>query len=65
MAEIVRNLKKLGAKNREINASIKEVMKMIKENREARAKADQEARAARKAGSQNDNSQTTTEKIST
>ncbi len=67
MAEIVRNLKKQGAKNREINASIKEVMKTIKENREAKKKADQEARAARKAekGCQNDNSQTTTEEIST
>ena len=68
MAEVVRNLKKLGAKNREINASIKEVMKTIKENREAKKKADQEAREARKklqSGGQNDNSQTTTEQVST
>ena len=38
MAEVVRNLKKMGAKNREINASIKEVMKTIKQNREEAAK---------------------------
>ncbi|MDD5650464.1 MAG: hypothetical protein PHF86_08630 [Candidatus Nanoarchaeia archaeon] len=68
MAEIVRNLKKQGAKNREINASIKEVMKMIKENREAKKKADQEARARKndvEKGIQNDNGQATTGEIST
>jgi len=68
MAEVVRNLKKLGAKNREINASIKEVMKMIKENREAKKKADQEARARKndvEKGIQNDNGQATTGEIST
>jgi hypothetical protein len=33
MPEVVRNLKKQGAKNREINASVKEAMKLIEENR--------------------------------
>lgn len=38
MSETIRNLKKQGAKSREINASIKEVMLTIKENREAKKK---------------------------
>lgn len=33
MPEVVRNLKKQGAKNRTINASIKEMMETIKEKR--------------------------------
>jgi hypothetical protein len=39
MAEIVRTLKKQGAKNREINESIKEVMKTIMEKRAQLANA--------------------------
>ncbi|MDD5649390.1 MAG: hypothetical protein PHF86_03085 [Candidatus Nanoarchaeia archaeon] len=48
MAEVVRNLKKMGAKNREINASIKEVMKTIKQNREEAAKKKLENQQKRK-----------------
>lgn len=44
MPEAVRTLQKLGAKNRAINASLKEVLATIKANREAKLKAEQEER---------------------
>jgi hypothetical protein len=38
MAETIRTVRKQGAKNREINESLKEVMQMIKANREKKKK---------------------------
>lgn len=51
MAEVIRILKKAGAKNREINASIREVMEVIKQNR-LKKKAEQDAARQRKKDSQ-------------
>jgi len=48
VAEVVRNLKKQGAKNKEINQSIKEVMKTIMENREEKKKLIEEKKKEKK-----------------
>lgn len=54
MAEVVRTLKKQGAKNREINNSVKEAMQAIKEQREIKEKERLAAWAARKAKERED-----------
>lgn len=54
MAEVVRTLKKQGAKNREINNSVKEAMQVIKEKRKLDEQKRLEEWAARKAKEQED-----------
>jgi hypothetical protein len=63
MAEVVRTLKKQGAKNRAINNSVKEAMQTIKEQREIKEKERLAAWAARKAKEREDgtNKQDTTD----
>lgn len=45
--EAIRNLKKLGAKNREINTSVKEAMARIMENRRIKEEQDKKNREKR------------------
>ena len=45
MGEVVRNLRKQGAKNREINDSVKEAMALILKNREIKKQEEQATRA--------------------
>lgn len=47
--EVIRNLQKRGAKNREMNASLKEAMALILKTREEKKKKDEEEIAAKKA----------------
>jgi hypothetical protein len=49
MGEVVRNLRKQGAKTREINDSVKEALALITKNREIKAKQTADEIAARKA----------------
>lgn len=48
MAETIRTLQKRGAKNREINESLKEVMQLIKTNREKKKKGAHNGHTSRK-----------------